>query len=79
MAKKTRRKGRATPRSVTGTKRTKKKGRKGTSPASAAKKRAARQSNGVKRAKLHAAAALLKDFHGGKSPIKSGCGRPRGS
>lgn len=41
---------------------------------------AARQAIGTKRARLHAAAALLKDFHGGK-PMKpghsSGCGRPR--
>jgi len=38
---------------------------------------ALRAATGTKRAKLHAAAALLKDFHGGKNPIKSGCGRPR--
>jgi hypothetical protein len=31
------------------------------------------------RAKLHDAATMLKDFHGGKLPVRSGCGRPRGS
>jgi hypothetical protein len=60
-------------------KKTGKKGGRAATSASAAKKRALRQANGVKRAKLHAAAALLKDFHGGKGPIKSGCGRPRGT
>lgn len=57
--------------------RTKKKsgGRK---PKTAAQK-AARSAAISKRVKLHSAAALLKDFHGGKLPVKSGCGRPRGS
>jgi hypothetical protein len=31
----------------------------------------------ARRAELHKAATMLKDFHGGKLPIKSGCGRPR--
>lgn len=47
------------------------------SAAAIAKAKAARKANGVKRAKMHAAAALLADFHGGKGPILSGCGRPR--
>lgn len=47
-------------------------------PKTAAQK-AARQAAISKRVKLHSAAALLKDFHGGKLPVKSGCGRPRGS
>lgn len=57
----------------------KKKGGVRRSAAQTAAAKKARSANGLRRAKLHAAAALLKDFHGGKSPIKSGCGRPRGS
>lgn len=57
----------------TGSRRTKR------SAAQIAQARKARQTNGLKRAKLHQAAAMLADFHGGKGPIKSGCGRPRGS
>lgn len=38
---------------------------------------AARKKVVAKRAQLHKAATMLADFHGGKLPIKSGCGRPR--
>ena len=38
---------------------------------------AQRAAVGARRAQLHRAASLLKDFHGGKLPLKSGCGRPR--
>lgn len=38
---------------------------------------AARKKIIAKRAELHKAATMLADFHGGKLPIKSGCGRPR--
>jgi transposase len=35
--------------------------------------------NIMKRLSMHEAASKLADFHGGKSPVLSGCGRPRGS
>lgn len=38
---------------------------------------AARKKVVAERARLHKAATMLADFHGGKLPIKSGCGRPR--
>lgn len=41
--------------------------------------KSARKKRVAQRVKMHAAAALLADFHGGRAPIKSGCGRPRGS
>jgi len=31
----------------------------------------------AKRAAMHKAATELADFHGGKLPVRSGCGRPR--
>lgn len=35
--------------------------------------------NIMKRLSMHEAASKLADFHGGKTPVLSGCGRPRGS
>jgi len=32
-----------------------------------------------KRLDMHHDAAQRSDFHGGKLPVRSGCGRPRGS
>lgn len=57
----------------------------GTSKKRRATKKKRRKSGGLgqrmkvggERARLHKAASLLHDFHGGKLPIKSGCGRPR--
>lgn len=40
-------------------------------------KMAERLKNASTRVALHQAATKLADFHGGKSPIRSGCGRPR--
>jgi hypothetical protein len=37
---------------------------------------AARKKIVSKRTELHKAASLLKSFHGGHLPLKSGCGRP---
>lgn len=38
---------------------------------------AQKRSNIAKRAALLKHATALADFHGGKSPVRSGCGRPR--
>ena len=73
MAKKKRRGATSKKRS------TKRKPGKKRSAAKSAAAKKARQALGIRRAKAHAAAALLADFHGGKAPFKSGCGRPRGS
>lgn len=43
------------------------------------KRQAAKAKNIKERLSLHAAATKLADFHGGRGPVKSGCGRPRGS
>lgn len=42
-------------------------------------KKVQKKKNIARRLELHRAASMLKDFHGGKGPVKSGCGRPRGS
>ena len=64
----------AKPKKKGGKKRAGKKKRKARKPAMSP---AARKKVVAKRAELHKAATLLADFHGGKLPIKSGCGRPR--
>lgn len=38
---------------------------------------AARKKVFAERARLHKAATLLSDFHGGQLPVVTGCGRPR--
>ncbi len=47
-------------------------GKKRSKVSSAARAKAIRQ-----RIAMHNHAAALKDFHGGRLPVKSGCGRPR--
>lgn len=73
MAKKRRRAAKKTHSKKTASR--KKKGGRRLTPAALK----ARSAAITRRVKLHSAAALLKDFHGGKLPVKSGCGRPRGS
>lgn len=51
-------------------------GKKGGNRLTAAQKKA-KSAAVKKRVQLHQAASMLKDFHGGKLPIRSGCGRPR--
>ena len=76
MAKKARRKGAKGRRgSVTSAKKGSAKKKRGGRLSAADK--AARKAAIKKRVQLHQAASMLKDFHGGKLPIKSGCGRPR--
>lgn len=54
-----------------------KKGKKVNAKKKAAKAAELRKTLGLTRAKLHKDAAELADFHGGKAPVRSGCGRPR--
>lgn len=56
-----------------------KKGGKRLSPAEKKQRAAAKQKRIKERLDLHKASTMLADFHGGKGPVKSGCGRPRGS
>jgi hypothetical protein len=56
-------------------KRSSKKGRR-----SSPKERTAKTLKIIKqRLTMHETAASKPDFHGGKLPVRSGCGRPRGS
>lgn len=64
MAKKTGGKKRASKKKRTGKKRS--------AVPSAARKKAI-----AERIRLHHMATELADFHGGRLPVKSGCGRPR--
>jgi len=60
-------------------KRAAKKGGKRLSVAKKAERQRLKKKAIAKRLELHRASSLLADFHGGKYPVKSGCGRPRGS
>lgn len=74
MAKKGGRKGKKAGKKVS-----KKKGGRRLTAAQKQERQRIKKKNSAKRIELHKASTLLADFHGGKGPVKSGCGRPRGS
>ena len=79
MAKKRTAKRTSKPKAKSESKSKAKKGGKTRAKKKTAAQIEARKKRIRERLELHRAATMLSDFHGGKGPVKSGCGRPRGS